>query len=317
MSRSSLEEVKHQPESMQVKTVCSNSLDKQCVDARLHSNVPSHETRQEVELNPSQLQKLWHRKVSANALHSEDEPTPDARRRSFVEEFRDMFFVASFFGVHVIKRFGDGCYSLSLPRVCVALAVTCLMIVCLVVIAVASYFTETTRDLSLIAIYLLLSGITSVFTFIVWLTESSKIMLFLTQVDANAILVKKPKWLPLVIAAVCLVPLATTVVFLFMTPLSDNFLHVYPMRMLFLSPLFLSTALPSLMDIYIMSSVHVTVVAVRRLERLVRGEELWTPQLTNEVADHWLRLTKLVGACNEVSNEEHPPQWPLMVSTQV
>lgn len=286
---------------------------KQCVEAHPQPRAAAHLTKQEVKehsLNvpcedPCGLQVVKEREASSNTSHnSHQHPAPDAKSNCFVEEFREMFLVAGFFGVHVIKRLENGCYALSLPRLCVALSLLCFVTLCLGVTAVGSFLIYTTRDLHLFVICIIFSGSTSFFIFLVWLTKSSKIMAFLAEVDVNEVRVKKPKWLPLAMVAMCLLPLAQTVALLVMTPLTDDFLHPIAVRLLFLSPVFLSGLLPCLMDIYIMSAMHVVVAGLRALEGRVRDEGIWTPRLTNEVADHWLRVTKLLGTCNEVSNEE-------------
>lgn len=301
----------HQADSMPAITE-SRGCPKQCVEAQPLPRAAAHLTKEEVKghsLNvpckdPCGLQVVREREASSNTSHSSHQNlTPDAKSSCFVEEFREMFLVAGFFGVHVIKRLGDGCYTLSLPRLCVALSLLCLVTACMGLMAVGSYLNDTTHDLRLFVICNVFSGSTSFFIFLVWLTESSKIMAFLAEVDDNESMVKKPKWLPLVMVAGCLLPLAQTAALLIMTPLTDYFVHTIAVRLLFLSPVFLSGLLPCLIDIYIMSAIHVVVARLRALEGRVRGEGLWTPRLTNEVADHWLRVTKLLGTCNEVSSE--------------
>lgn len=302
-----LKKAEHPPTSMPARTGSRDSPSKPWVEPYAQPGVAIYPTKQDVASRSLYVTNADARGLqvpSGAARINSQHDDPGAKTGSFVEEFRAMFLVSSFFGIHVIRRLGDGCYVLSLPRLCVAIIVLCIMAVCLGMTGVASYFIETTHDLRLFAICLLFSGLTSSSTFFVWLTKSSKIMAFLAEVDAATARVKKPKLLPLVIVALSLLPLAYTFSILFMTPLTDYFLHVYAIRLLFLSPLFLSSMLPCLMDVYIMSSVHVVVTEVRGLEGRVRGAELWTPRFTNEVADHWLRVTKLLGTCNEVSNQE-------------
>lgn len=266
--------------------------------------------------DPWGIQVVRQREAPSNTSGNRDQDTAlDGKIGSFVEEYCAMFLVASFFGVHVIKRLGDGCYALCPLRLFVSFLVLCLGAGCLALVAVAFYLRETTRDLRLIAVGLLLSGLASFTVFFAWLTESSKIMAFLAEVDANTVRVKKPRWLPLVMVALCLMPLVYTLSFLFMTPLTDYFDHMY-LGLVFHTPMLLSALLTGFMDVYIMASVHVVVAALRGLEARVRGAGIWTPRLTNEVAEQWLRITKLLGTCNEVSNEEKPPDAPLKMSVR-
>lgn len=285
---------------------------KQCVDVHPQPSTTAHLTKQEVKghsLNiprekPCGVQVVSEREESSRTSHNHQKLPPDTESSCFVDEFREMFLMAGFFGVHVVKRVGDGCYALSLPRLCVALALLCLAMACLGLTVVGSFLNETTHDLRLFVICMAFSGSTSFFIFSVWLRQSSKIMAFLAEVDVNDARVKKPKWLPLAMVVLCLQPLAQTVALLVLTPLTNYFLHTIPVRLLFLSPVFLSVMLPHLMDVYIIAAINVVVAGIRALEGRVRGEGLWTPRLTNEIAGHWLRVTKLLAACNEVSNDK-------------
>lgn len=260
-----------------------------------------HVTRRQ----PCDLHVLRQQEASSNnSRNTHQHMIPESEGLSFVEEFHEMFFVTSLFAVHVIKRIGNGSYSLSLPRLCRGVVMLCLMTICLVVPMVAFYYIKTTYDLRITLGCILLSGITSSFIFIIWLSDSPKIMDFLAEVDGNTITVSKPKWLPLAMVAVCLLPLVHTVAFLLVTPLSDGLFYAYDMKLFFLIPLFLSSVIPCLMDIYIMSCVHVVVTELNGIEKRVRGAAVWTPHFVNEIANHWLRISKLLGTFNEVSNVE-------------
>ncbi|MPC64855.1 hypothetical protein E2C01_058977 [Portunus trituberculatus] len=227
--------------------------------------------------------------------------TADSEGHSFVEEFGVMFFVSSIFGIHVIRRIGHGSYCLSVPRVCASLFIICFMTGCLVVPLVALYHIKASYDLRIFLLSLFLSGITSSFIFVVWLVDSPKMMVFFAEVDKHTSVLRRPKWLPLVMAAVCLLSLLYTVAFLFITPLPDGSIHANAMKLIFLTPAFLSSVVPSLMDIYVMTCVHVVVVQLRglRLRLRLRNAAAWTPHFTNEIANHWLRISKLLETLNE------------------
>ena len=212
-----------------------------------------------------------------------------------------MFLVTSIFGIHAIKRIGDGSYSLSPLRLCAGVIMIGFMTMNVVVPMVALFYTETNYDLRVVLVCVFLSGITSSFIFIVWLTDSPKIMAFLAEVDANTITVRKPKWLPLVMVTVCLMPLIYTTAFLFLTPLSDNLFYAHDIKLFFLIPMFLSSVIPCLMDIYIISCVQMVVTVLRELEGRVRDAADWPPHFTNEIANNWLRISKLLATFNDVS----------------
>ena len=227
--------------------------------------------------------------------------TAEGEGHSFVEEFGVMFLVSSIFGVHVIRRIGHGSYCLSVPRVCASLVMICLMTGGLVVPLVVLYYIETSYDLRILFLSLFLSGITSSFIFLVWLLDTPKMMVFFAEVDMHTTVVKRPKWLPLVMAAMCLLSLLYTIAFLIITPIPDGEIHAYTMKLIFFTPAFLSSVVPCIMDIYIISCVHMVVVQLRGLRVRALNAAVWTPHFTNEIANHWLRISKLLEALNEVS----------------
>nr|XP_045617830.1 uncharacterized protein LOC123770200 [Procambarus clarkii] len=236
----------------------------------------------------------------ASSVEQEDPPPRDAAE-SFMETFRTLFAVASCVGVHVVTRSRDGVYSVSPLKVVAACASLLGVTLQLAFILDFVFVMETSYDQQMVLAAFFFSVSFCFFTYLVWMKKSHTVMAFLTQVDGSGITVdKNPTLLYVILATFAYSGTYTTCVYI-MLPLDQlSFFWFEELKYILAIPIFYTSFIPSLLDLYIMSFLSVVVAGLRAVEVRTKGVGLWTSTHTSVLAGSWLRLLKLLDTFNDI-----------------